>query len=453
MESFDLIVLGGGSAARDAANRASQEHGARVALVERIRWGGSCPNVACKPTKAYLFAADLAHDVNALARVIGVETGPARANLARINAWKESLRRRQPSWIDLLEEQGFEPVSGVATFVDAHTVRVDGRELSGDRILIATGSRTAVPPVEGIEDVDWIDHVSALDLTELPESLLVVGGGPVGLEFAQIFSRFGSRVTVVNRSRIAGRADADASEELAAALRDEGIELLLGDAVSRVRRANGSVEAEVGDRMLTVSRLLLASGRVPNTEELELDRVGVAHSHRGIRVDDRMRTTVAGIWAAGDVVDGPQFTPVAQYQARLAVDDMFGVGDRRADYSALPIAIFTDPELAQVGLTEEQAREQGHDVDAVSHPLSYVTRAQYTRSEHGLFKVVFDVRTRKVLGIHVVSRGASDVVQGLAVALSLGVTVDQLALSHHIYPSWGEGIKAAAEQALAKAPA
>ena len=144
---------------------------------------------------------------------------------------------------------------------------------------------------------------------------------------------------------------------------------------------------------------------------------------------------------------------MAQYQARLAVDDMYGVGDRRADYSALPIAIFTDPELAQVGLTEEQAREQGHDVDAVSHPLKFVTRAQYTRSEHGVFKVVFDVGTRKVLGIHVVSRAASDIVQSLAVALSLGVTVDQLAYAHHIYPSYGEGVKAAAEQALATAAA
>ncbi len=450
MERFDLIALGGGSAARDAANRASREHGARVALIERVRWGGSCPNVACKPTKAYLVAADLAHDLERLAPAIGIETGPVRVDLARVHAWKQSLTRTQESWFEQLQEQGYEPIAGEAAFVDPHTLRVGEREVSADRVLIATGSRTAVPPIDGIGGVPWIDHIGALDLDELPESMLVVGGGPVGLEFAQIFSRFGSRVTIVNRGRIAGRADRDASNELAAALRDEGIELLLDDTVASVRRVPDGVEAVVGGRTIVASRLLLCSGRLPNVEELNLDAVGVRHSPRGIAVDDRMRTSADGIWAAGDVVDGPQFTPVAQYQARIAVEDMFGAGDRRADYSALPVAIFTDPELAQVGLTEDQAREHGHAVDSVRHPLKSVTRSQYIKAQHGLFKVVFDQETRRVLGVHVVSRGASDIVQGLAVALSLGATVDDLALAHHVYPSWGEGVKAAAEQALRK---
>jgi pyruvate/2-oxoglutarate dehydrogenase complex dihydrolipoamide dehydrogenase (E3) component len=450
-DNFDLIVLGAGSAAREAAAKASREHDARVALVERTRWGGSCPNVACRPTKAYLVAAELAHAVNELSEWMGVDCGPARVDLARVRAWKDSLRRSQESWVDVLTSAGYELVPGEATFVDARTVRVGERELSADRILIATGSRTAVPRVPGIEQVEWIDHVSALELEQIPESLLVVGAGPVGLEFAQIFGRFGSRVTIVNHdSQIAARADTEAANELQAALEDEGIEIVLDSGIdSFARDGDATVATLSGGREVRVSHVLLASGRVPNTDELHPERAGVETDRRYIVVDDRQRTTVEGIWATGDVAIGPQFTPAAQYQARIAVEDMFGVGARHADYSVMPTAIFTDPELGSIGLTEREARDAGHDIDAVKHPLANVTRAQYTRTKHGLFKIVFDTGTRKVLGVHVVSRAASDIVGGLAPALKLGVTVDDLAYMHHVYPSFAEGLKAAAERALA----
>ena len=200
---------------------------------------------------------------------------------------------------------------------------------------------------------------------------------------------------------------------------------------------------------MTASKVLLASGRAPNTEELNLDAARVETDRGYVVVDDRQRTSADGIWAAGDVATGPQFTPAAQYQARIAVDDMFGSGSRRADYAVMPTAIFTDPELGAVGLTEQEARAAGLDVDVVKHPLPNVTRAQYTRTRHGLFKIVFDTGSRKVLGVHVISRGASDIVGSLAPALKLGVTVDDLAYMHHVYPSYSEGLKAAAERALA----
>ena len=176
-EELDLIVIGAGSAARDGAMKAQRQYGARVAMVERTRWGGSCPNVACKPTKAYLVVADLLHDINHLAGKLGIEVGPARADLARIKARKDTLLKPQEQWIADLRRPGSRLFRGEAMLVDAHTVRVGETELRADRILIATGSRTAIPPIEGIEDVDWVDHISALELTELPESLLVVGGG------------------------------------------------------------------------------------------------------------------------------------------------------------------------------------------------------------------------------------------------------------------------------------
>jgi mercuric reductase len=449
-ESFDLIVLGSGSAARDGAGRATREHGARVALVESTRWGGSCPNVACRPTKAYVVAAEQLQDTREHASERGLSLGEPSVDLGQTRRWKDSLRRTQDSWQEVLAHAGYELIPGAGSFVDRRTVRVGERELTADRMLVATGSRTAVPPIPGIDEVDWIDHVSALELEEVPESLLVVGAGPVGLEFAQIFSRFGSRVTIVNHGpQIAARSDADAATELQAVLEDEGIVVVLDADVESFSRDGDSIDARVAGRTFTVSHVLLASGRSPNTEELALDGVGVETTRGSIVVDDRQRTTVEGIWAAGDVAVGPQLTPIAQYQSRIAIDDMFGSGSRRADYSVLPTAIFTDPELGDVGLTEHEATKQGHDVGVVTHPVPSLTRAQYTGARRGLFKIVFDRGTRRVLGVHVVSRAASDIVGALAPALSLGVTVDDLAFMHHVYPSYSEGLKAAAEQALA----
>ena len=452
-DHFDLIVIGAGSAAREAAGKASREFGARVAMIERERWGGSCPNVACRPTKAYLVAAELAYTVNELSDWMGVECAPAHVHLARVRAWKDSIRRSQESWIEFLTEAGYELVPGVATFVDPHTLRVGERELTADRIFIATGSRTAVPRVPGIDEVEWIDHVTALELDEIPESLLIVGGGPVGLEFAQIFRRFGSRVTLVNREpQIAARADSEAAAELHGELEREGIEIVLESTVEAFAREGLHTVAQLtGGHEVRVTHVLLASGRTPNTEELGLDGIGVETDRGYVVVDDRQRTTVEGVWSAGDVAVGPQLTPLAQYQARIAIDGMFGAGTRRSDFSALPSAIFTDPELGSIGLTEREAHAAGHDVEVVKHPLTSVTRAQFTRSQFGLYKIVFDRATRKVLGVHVVSRGASDIVGSLAPAFKLGVTVDDLAYVHHVYPSYSEGLKAAAEKAPASA--
>jgi mercuric reductase len=455
-EQFDLVVIGAGSAAREAAGRAAREYGASVALVERGLWGGSCPNVACAPTKAYVAAAELLHDVNTLAATMGIEVGPAHADLARVRARKDDLKRTQERWLEALGEQGIATVQGEATFVDPRTVRVGERELSADRILIATGSRTAVPPIAGIDEIDWIDHVSVLELEELPESLLVVGAGAVGLELGQAFSRFGSKVTVVDFvERIAIRSDADASAEVAAALEDEGLELVLGSLVERVARDGDGVVATITardggeSRQLRVSKLMLAAGRLPNVEELGLDRIGVETTRAGVVVDGFMRTSVDGIWAAGDVTGLAQLSPLADFQGRLAADDMFGASPAPADYSLIPTSIFTDPELASVGLTEEDAIERGVDVATASYPLAVVQRAFYSDTKRGIFKLVYDRASRRILGIHVVSRSAGDVVQGYTLALRHGVTVDELAAAHNAFPTFGEGLKYAAQQAAA----
>ena len=459
-EHFDLIVIGGGSAARDAAGKAAREHDARVALVEKERWGGSCPNVACTPTKAYLVASELTHDVNTLAGRIGIDAGPARVDLAHVRAWKDTLKKPQPKWVEDLEAQGFATFTSEATLVDARTVRAGDRELEADRILIATGSRTAVPPIEGIDEVGWIDHVSALELTEVPESLLVVGAGAVGLEFGQIFSRFGSKVTIVDAlERISPNSDYEACDTLTAALEEEGIDIVPSVFVKSARRDGGEIVATLAprdgspERELRVAQIVLASGRVPNIEGLGLDAVGIETSKAGIVVDEHLRTSVPGIWAAGDVNAVAQFTPVAQYQARLAVEGMFSSNGSvpAADYSVLPTSIFTDPELAGVGLTEEQAEEQGYDVEVVRN--DFVRRFSYIDAKHGLFKIVFDRSSRRVLGLHVVSRNGGDIVQGFSLALKFGATIEDLAGMHHVFPTFGEGVKGAAERAMAQVEA
>jgi len=457
MKRYDLIVLGAGSAARDGAAKAMKKYGAKVALVESARWGGSCPNVACKPTKAYLVVAELMRDINQIAGKLGIEVGPARIDMARVKARKDSLKKPQPKWVEDLNGAGFATYQGEATLVDANNVRVGNEELSADRILIATGSRTAVPPIEGLDEIDWIDHVSALELTELPESLLVLGAGPVGLEFAQIFARFGTMVTLVQGAdRISPRSDRQAAEELHAVLEEDGIEILLSSTVRSVRRDGNQVvaivaprEGEAKDsRELLVTHVLLASGRAPNVEVLRLEEIGIERDRAGIVVDEHMRTSVEGIWASGDVTGRYQFTPIAQYQARIAVDDMFGGDAQPADYSVLPTAIFTEPELAGVGLTEQEARDQGLDYEAVVHELKYVQRSSYKEQKRGLYKVLFDPRSRRVLGLHVVAPNGGDIVQGFSLALRLDVTIDDLAAMHHVFPTFGEGVKAAAEQAM-----
>jgi len=455
MERYDLIVLGAGSAARDGAKKAATKYDAKVALVESTRWGGSCPNVACKPTKAYLVVAELVHQINAIAERLGIDVGPAKVDMARVKARKDSLTKPQPKWVEDLNSQGFDTYDGEATIVDAHTVRVGDEDLSTDRILIATGSRTAVPPIEGIDEIGWIDHVSALELTELPQSLLVVGGGAVGLEFGQAFARFGSRVTIVDAlDQLAPRSDLQAAKELQAALEDEGIDIVLGSFVKRVRSDGAEVVATVvprdgeGPQEVRAARVLLASGRAPNVEALGLEAAGIETHKLGIVVDEHMRTSVDGIWASGDVTGMYQFTPVAQYQARIAIDDMFGDDAPAADYSVLPTAIFTEPELAGVGLTEEEAGEQDLGYDTVTHELKRVQRASYTDEQHGLYKIVFERGSRRVLGLHVVAPNAGDIVQGFSLILKFEATVDDLAGMHHTFPTFGEGVKAAAEQAV-----
>lgn len=454
-QDYDLIVIGAGSAGSFAAREAASTYGKRVAVVERNRWGGDCMTVACKPTKTYLTIAELYHDVGHRAGELGVIVENARLDFKQVKAFKDELVTQSSGEARKknLREHGCDLFDGSARFLEPHAIAVGDERLEAEHILLALGSLPAEPPIEGIETVEALTNETILDLTEVPESLLVVGGGPVGVEFGQLFSRFGSEVTIVEFvDRILPRMDADASAALHEALEGEGITILAGSKVERVEPNANGIRATVAignrTREIVAERLLNAVGRRPDIEGLELEAAGVRVEKQGIPVDAYCETNVKGIWAAGDITAVAQFTPIANYQGRLAVRNMFSAEREPADYRALPAAVFTDPEVASAGPSEEQAREQGLEFETVSTPVKNTSRANFTLKKHGLVKLVFERDSGRVLGAHIVSPTAGDVMQVISVAIRLGVTVDDLARSIHVFPSWSEIVKGAAEQAV-----
>jgi pyruvate/2-oxoglutarate dehydrogenase complex dihydrolipoamide dehydrogenase (E3) component len=411
--------------------------------------------VACKPTKTYLTSAELYHDVLALGPELGVLADGVRLDFRRIKERKDGFvtassgeaRRRN------LREHGIDLFDGAARFLDSRTLAVGAERLEADNILLALGSLPAEPPIEGLHDVGALTNETVLDLDEVPASVLVIGAGAVGVEFAQMLARFGARVTIVELApRILPRMDADAAAALHEALADEGIEILTASQVERLGPAGSGVRAVLatsqGRRELDVERVLNAVGRQPDVEGLELEAAGLRLDGPGLAVDAYCETDVRGIWAAGDITAVAQFTPIANYQGRLAVHNMFSGERVAADYRALPSAVFTDPEVAAAGPTEEQAREQGADVATAVVPLRNASRAGFALRPHGLAKLVYERGSGTVLGVHLVTPTASDSIQFIAVAMRLGLTVEDLARSIHVYPSFGEIVKGAAEQAL-----
>ena len=454
---YDLVVIGSGSAGSFAAREAATAFGKKVAVVEKHRWGGDCMTVACKPTKTYLTSAELYHHVRTLGPELGVLAERVRLDFARVKERKDAFvtqssgepRRKN------LREHGIDLYDGRARFRDSRTLEVGGDVLVAENILLAIGSLPVEPPIPGLAQAGALTNATALELEAVPRSLLVIGAGAVGVEFAQLFSRFGSKVTVVEAMpTILPRMDSDAAASLRAALEEEGIEILTGARLHRLDRTDHAVRAlvQIGDaeRQLEAEHVLNAVGRRPDVEGLELESAGLQLDGVALPVDAYCETNVRGIWAAGDITGVAQFTPIANYQGRLAVRNMFSGRRAPADYRALPSAVFTDPEVTSAGPSEEQARAQGLDVETAAVPLRGASRAGFTGRPHGLAKLVYERESRRVVAVHLVTPTASDSIQFLSVAIRLGVTVDDLAHSIHVYPSFGEIVKGAAEQAQAR---
>lgn len=450
---YDLVIVGAGSAGFSAAITAA-EQGAHVALVGHGTIGGTCVNIGCVPSKTLIRATETVHHANAApARFDGIESSARVVDWAAQIAQKDALvaSLRQAKYADLLPEyNNIAYREGRARLVEGG-VDVDGQRFVSDRIIIATGARPALPTIPGIAEVAPLDSTTALSLKELPRSMIVLGGGYVGAELAQTFARAGVAVTLVFRSRLLPEAEPEIGQALAGYLADEGITIVGGLAYDFVRKTeDGGVALTItrnGDpEILTGERIFVATGRTPNTETLGLPEVGVAQTSSGaIVIDDRMRTSKAGIYAAGDVTGRDQFVYMAAYGAKLAAKNALNSNSLRYDNTTMPAIVFTDPQVASVGLTESQARAAGYAVRTSVLSLDNVPRALAARDTRGLFKLIADGVTRKLLGAHILAPEGADSIQTAALAIRCGLTIDDLSETIFPYLTTVEGLKLAAQ--------
>ncbi len=397
--THDAIIIGAGQAGGPLAG-ALAKAGRKTALVERVHVGGTCINEGCTPTKTMVASARVAYLARRAADY-GVRTGPVSVDLTRVRQRKRDIVASFRSGSERgLASAGVDLVRGEASFTGPHAVDVrlnDGgsRALTAPLVVINAGTRPARPPLPGLETVPALDSTSIMELDAVPEHLLVLGGGYIGLEFGQMFRRFGSRVTIVQRDRqLLAREDADVADLLTQILREDGIDVLLKAEAVRVRQVDGPrvelvVRGVQGEHTLTGSHMLLAPGRVPNTDRLNLATAGVDVNGRGfVRVNERLETNVPGVYAAGDVKGGPAFTHIAYDDYRVLRANLLQGGHAATSGRLVPYTVFTDPQLARVGLGEEDARKQHGSVRVARMPMSHVARALEVDESRGMMKAV-----------------------------------------------------------------
>ena len=446
-DPFDLIVIGSGAAAASCWDAAARL-GKRVAVFESDTLGGECANFACMPTKALLHCAET-YETAAGAGRFGIRVGPVSVDYGRVKAWKDHVVSftgaalgEQP-----YRDKGVTVIRGRARFVSTAEVEADGQTYAAERFLVATGATQARPDVPGLQQAGYLTFREAIDLTALPSSALVLGGGAVGCEFSHLWSAFGVRVVLAQRNeRLVPQEDSEVGDFLAAHFRRRNVDVRLGAGLARVERvASGKrVTLSPGNESFVVDEILVATGKAPNTD-LGLDRAGVAFNRRGIVVDETLRTTNALVHAAGDVIGPYRFTHAASYQGRLAFENMFGSRPRRVDYRAMPRCVFTSPEVAAVGLTEHAAREQGVAVRVGRAGIDGNDRALAMGRQDGFVKVIADPGGRLLGGV-VVAERAGEVAQELGLAVALGATASQLAGVIHAFPTYSEALVAACRE-------
>ncbi len=435
---YDAVIIGAGQAGVPLAKELA-EFGWHTALVESVHVGGTCVNEGCTPSKTLAASARVGY-LARRAGEYGIVTGDVSVDMAAVYRRKQAI---VDSWRDGSQKQlestpNLDLLMGEAAFTGPHRLGVhmqDGATMHVEsaRIFINTGCRPAVPALPGLESVPHLDSTTIMDLQSVPEHLLILGGGYVAAEFAQMFRRFGSRVTLIqNRDRLLPREDADVAEALAGILREDGIALHLSASTLSVTHGPGSiVVAEVkqasGTTRIDCSHLLVATGRVPNTERLDLAAAGIDVDEGGfIPVNDRLETAAGGVYALGDVKGGPAFTHISYDDFRIVRDNLLRGGSRTTRDRLVPYTVFTDPELGRVGLSEREAVEQGVKALVYSMPMRYVGRALETGEARGLLKVIVDADEDRILGCAVLGIAGGEVMSVLQMAMLGGVTASQL---------------------------
>ena len=442
---FDAVVVGGGQAGPSLAARLAAEQ-MKVALIERHHLGGTCVNTGCMPTKALVANAYVAHMARRAADYGVIIDGPVRIDfdkvMERARTVTMNARAGLEAWVDGMAGVTF--IRGHARFESPDTLRVGESLISAPRIFLNVGGRVAVPNMPGIQDVPFLTNSSLLALRELPRHLIVVGGSYIGLEFAQMFRRFGAQVTIVERmDRLVAREDEDISESIRAALEAEGVMIRTKAECIRLTMHDGmpaiGVDCQDGPPEIIGSHILLAVGRVPNTDDLDLAKAGIMVDARGyIPVDDRLQTAVPGIWALGDCNGRGAFTHTAYNDFEIIAATLLDGEDRRVSDRIPAYALYVDPPLGRVGLTEAEALKTGRRVLVGRRPMSRVGRAVEKAETRGLMKIVIDADTREILGAAILGTGGDEAIHAVLEAMNGGMTSDQLCWAVPIHPTVSE---------------
>ena len=450
--SYDAIVIGAGMAGIPLSI-ALAEAGWKTAIIERIHVGGTCVNEGCTPTKTMVASARVAYLARRSAD-FGVQTGPVTVEMTKV-------RQRKSDIVEIFRIHNLRPIErtedldllmGEASFTGPKTLEVrlnngERRQLTGTTIFINAGARPAKPSISGIEDVSTLDSTSIMELDRVPEHLLVVGGGYVGLELGQMFRRFGSQVTVIQRGAyLLAREDPDVAEEVANIMREDGLEVLLETKPVHVERsAKGAislaVQTKTGEHIFTGSHLLLAAGRVPNTDWLNLDATGVQTDKRGfIQVNERLETNVPGIYALGDIKGGPAFTHIARDNFRIIRTNLLEKGNASLQGRLVPYTVFIDPQLGRIGLSETDARAQSRNIRVATMPMKAVNRALELGEPRGFMKAVVDADTGQILGAAILGIEGGEIMAMLEVAMMGKVPYSVLRDGVFAHPTLAESL-------------
>ncbi|UCZ62483.1 FAD-containing oxidoreductase [Mycolicibacterium phocaicum] len=438
--AFDAVIVGAGQAGPPLAGRLT-EAGQTVAVIERKLVGGTCVNYGCIPTKTLVASAYAAH----LARRgadYGIGTGDVTVDMAKVKGRKDGIvtadREGVESWLEGMD--GCTLLRGHARFLDPHTMQVGDRQITGTKIFLNTGGRATTPDIPGLADVDYLTNVGILELDTVPEHLVIIGGSYIGLEFAQMFRRFGAEVTVVERGpRLASREDDDVCAAIKDILEREGITIHVGASDIRVAKDGDGVAVSTGSAVVSGSHLLVAVGRVPNTDDLGLEKAGVETDSRGyITVDDQLRTTVDHIWAMGDCNGKGAFTHTSYNDFEIVAANLLDNEPRRVSDRIPTYALYIDPPLGRAGMTEAQVRASGRKALVGKRPMTRVGRAVEKGETQGFMKVVVDAETNQILGASILGVGGDEVVHCILDLMAAKAPYTTMTHTVHIHPTVSE---------------
>jgi pyruvate/2-oxoglutarate dehydrogenase complex dihydrolipoamide dehydrogenase (E3) component len=445
MLRYDAIVIGSGQAGNPLVQKLA-DHGGNVALIEKEHLGGTCINTGCTPTKTMVACAQVAHYARNAGKW-GVRAKDVSVDLARVIAIKDRIvgEFRSGQEKKMQARKNLTLYRAAARFLAPDRVVVGDQELQSNRIFINTGARPTIPRIDGLDTVGYLTNATLMQVGKLPEHLLVLGGGYIGLEFGQMFRRFGSKVTVIhNGPQILPREDKDVVAELQKALESEGIRFVLDAETKRAERNNGQVVLTVttkgGTETLTGSELLVATGRRPNSDELGLDKAGVKTDAKGfIQVNDRLETNVPGVWALGDVKGGPAFTHISFNDYQIVYANLIEGKSQSTANRIVPYAVFTDPQLGRVGMTEKEARATGRPLKIGTIPMSWVARAIERDETAGLMKLIVDGQTDRILGAAILATEGGELVHILGALILVNAPYTVLKGAIYIHPTLAEG--------------